>query len=92
MKPKKYRITNVRSGHWIKYRGNDSLAAVKSFFSESGFKPNEFETDEILEGTVLKVSRRGEESVLLIVRDSRDDHAPINYQQEAQTAIPGLTC
>lgn len=93
MKKKMYKITNVRSRHWVKYQGEDSVDSVKAFFTAAGFKLSEFEATEHDAGVVLSVTRRGEDPNVIIVRETSDALAPIsNYQQEDQTAIPGLTC
>lgn len=90
---KKYKITSVRTGHSVKYPGNGSVSAVKAFFTQAGLKPSEFEIAEPDAGVVLRVSRRDEEPILVIVRDTPDALAPIsNFPQEAQVPIPGLTC
>ena len=95
MKPRKYKITDVRTGRCVgKYRATESVGAVKALIKKVGFKLSEFEVSMAAPrtGSVLKVTRRGEEPVLVIVRDTHADHAPIsNFPESAQTAIPGLT-
>ena len=96
MKTMKYKISNAQSGHCVgKYRASDSVGAVKAFITGTGFKLSDFEIETAAPAAevVLKVSRRGEDPTLIIVRDTQAAYAPIsNYPQAAQAAIPGLTC
>ena len=87
---KKYKITSVRTGHSVKYPGNGSVSAVEAFFVQAGFEPGEFEIAEPA-GVVLRVSRRDEDPILVIVRDLADHETVSNFPKSAQTAIPGLT-
>lgn len=92
----KYKISNVRSGHCVgKYLASDSVGAVKALITGTGFKTSDFEIEVAKPPAevVLKVSQRGEDPTLIIVRDTQAADAPIsNYPQAAQAAIPGLTC
>lgn len=92
---KKYKITDVRTGRCVgKYRATESVDAVKALITKFGFKLSEFEISKAVPpvGSVLKVTRRGEEPVLVIVRDTQADHETVsNFPKSAQTAIPGLT-
>lgn len=93
---KKYKITDVLTGRRVgKYRASDSVGAVKALITGLGFntRDSEIEIAHQPKDVVLKVSRRGEDPTLIIVRDAQTTDAPIsNYPQSAQATIPGLTC
>ncbi len=92
----KYKITDVLNGGCVgKCRASDSVGAVKTLINGLGFyiSDSEIEIANQPKDVVLKVSCRGEDPTLIIVRDTQVTDAPIsNYPQSAQATIPGLNC